>query len=188
MVYSVKDEFGFMCWSTNWGSLEANHRAEIRYDLVNWLQRHGEISQVEVSSLLNLQDRPRLPRYAISISHCPSAGGWAIQERATHLGLDIEVRSRVSSAIVGRLSTASELAEAPEPALLWVAKEAGFKAFQSHQPVRLTSQLQIMDWQKLAIERFEFRVRGPEGHDVLGEAFALNSELVAARVGEKRSP
>ena len=78
--------------------------------------------------LLTPGTRPNCSFAAISVSHCPVLGGFVFSfNREISLGLDMEQSHRVNEQLIGRLSKAEELRQAPDHSLLWAAKEAAFK-------------------------------------------------------------
>ena len=94
--------------------------------------------------LLDLARLPAHPRLCFSGSHAPDLGGFACAEGAT-IGFDVELAERVSLALASRVARdADELAAAPEPALLWCAKEAAFKAARGE--ARTASEMRVTGW------------------------------------------
>lgn len=83
----------------------------------------------------------------ISISHCHGVGIFVVSR--TPIGIDVEVKERVTEKVVARISTADELKEAPSFSSLWCAKEAAFKALKTFQQPSVVSAITIGDWQKI---------------------------------------
>ena len=113
-----------------WASSHTNSRQAIRRKL-------KALTGIDFSELGRL---PKSERFSISISHCPTVGGFALSEEINFtLGLDLEVPERVRRETVARVSIDAELAAAPTPAHLWVAKEAAFKSLRGpHQPTTMS--------------------------------------------------
>lgn len=104
------------------------HRRQIRMAMAEKLF----LGQEAPNGILDLGN-PRPLRWA-SISHCPQGGGFAWSDEKRDVGFDLEEISRISAAVVGRMSNPheKEYVEMDAPAV-WVAKEASFKAV-SHLP------------------------------------------------------
>lgn len=121
------------------GSKDDGHRARVRGDLHSKIEKatkgslpHGH------ESLTDLQRRPRIDGWALSISHCPGLGGYIVGASKNFVGFDLEESTRVTEKIVERVLpfelekswfSASQPGPAIEPALIWAAKEASIKAF-----------------------------------------------------------
>jgi 4'-phosphopantetheinyl transferase len=121
-----------------WGSdLGPQHRKSIREALSQNLRN---------PDFLNLDTRPQSPGFSISISHAPTIGGYAAVPKPLQIGLDVELTERVSPRTIGRMSDPTELAQAPHPSVLWVAKEAVFKALDGPGQPKTLRQLTLGDW------------------------------------------
>ena len=111
-------------------------------------------------------DRLLLPAYslqnsiaAISISHCPLLGGFIFSLNPNiSIGLDIEVAARVSRQLLYRISHPEEIAQVPDNALLWTAKEAVCKCISLNQLTVLLKDCFISHWTKTdeVIHHFTF--------------------------------
>jgi hypothetical protein len=128
-----------ICLQAEFGSLHSAHRVHIREALAAVM---GD------RSLLDLACSPLSP--SVSISHCPSLGGFAyVKGRSGTIGFDVEDEARLQSAVIARVSTPAELAACRgHEGDLWVAKEALWKALRPHQPYAMT-QIQTHTWQPL---------------------------------------
>lgn len=128
---------GLQCeLSEMFAAKEFEHRNRIRQALHQSVSRQ---SKENLDSILNLQMPPRLQSEAISISHCPSLGGFVhIAKKSDFLGIgfDIEIANRVSLPTARKiLSNESEfflhkIAENSDkslPAFIWAAKESAIK-------------------------------------------------------------
>ena len=60
-------------------------------------------------------------------------------------GFDLELKSRISTAIVQRVSTENEVSIAPDLKFIWCAKEAAFKALSAF--VTTVSDFEVVNWQ-----------------------------------------
>jgi hypothetical protein len=129
--------------SSLWNSSNKDHRQQIR----------AALSTETEQDLSSLENRPNPPGYQLSISHCPAAGGFIlIGDFSGTLGFDLEQTSRAEARIVQRVSTPEEMHKAPHPALLWCAKEAGFKG-ESHRPgMTVISQVRCRDWREFSLK------------------------------------
>ena len=108
--------------------------------------------------LLKPGDRPYCPDIAISLSHCPLFGGFIFSVgRGLSLGFDVEEAVRIHRA-VEYLSGKDEINASPTRALLWVAKEAAFKAvpWQLHGRY-LLGDIRIFHWQKRDCGGYDFQ-------------------------------
>lgn len=140
--------------SSAWNSTEPQHRLLIRNSIRQTLGLNGS----KFDHLSDLQQRPTVAGWSISVSHCPRAGGWLALRDPAKLGFDIELRERIQSRLVNRISTEGELNRCPYPGLLWVAKEAYYKALAPHQPKTVT-ELYIDSWCSLGDEEYSFAGR-----------------------------
>ncbi|XGC80691.1 4'-phosphopantetheinyl transferase superfamily protein [Bdellovibrio bacteriovorus] len=113
------------CDST-WGSDNPEHRALIQH---------------------SLNDLKLSKDQHISISHCQGAGIFVVSRFP--IGVDVEVKERVTEKVVARISTAEELSNAPSFSSLWCAKEATFKALKTYQQPSVVSAITVGDWQKI---------------------------------------
>ena len=140
--------------SREFGSSNANHRTQLRHALQDFIRSAAAKSQSgneeeflrAVNALTNLAIRPRVPGWALSVSHCGTLGGFIASKNAannaTEVGIDFESASRVSESIAVRVAPfAGEkallemLKDTHAPwALFWVAKEAAIKAFGNRFP------------------------------------------------------
>ena len=93
-----------------------------------------------------------------SISHCPTAGGYICLSPGNNenIGFDLEDPKRVTSANVGRISTSEEVDLAPDPASLWVAKEAFYKSLPRSIQAPVIGQVEIHKWLTLEKNLYTF--------------------------------
>jgi phosphopantetheinyl transferase (holo-ACP synthase) len=117
------------------------HRDKIRGALKGSISSNSRGNSTEsLDSLLDLQLLPRLYLEAISISHCPSLGGFvhlAKNDSFLGIGFDIEIANRVSVAVARKvlphsselfLHTLLESEDSSIPACIWAAKESAIKS------------------------------------------------------------
>ena len=126
--------------SERWGANHADGRLLIRRALTAEL---GGPPQEDLTL------RPQLPEWSLSISHTQDYGGWiAVPSpgRLYSIGLDIERRERLNREILARVCTFEELAAAPDPAFLWVAKEACYKALAGPLQPKTMVEVRVHDW------------------------------------------
>lgn len=125
-----------------WGSDQKNYRREIRAALTGKL---GE-------DFSDLEKWPTSKKTAISISHCPGLGGFALLTKPGAIGFDVEVEARVQSKVMARMSSPQEMSLIPSPAHLWVAKEAAYKSLgETVQPIVL-SEIEVRDWTRATLD------------------------------------
>ncbi len=77
---------------------------------------------------------------------------------------------RIRPELIARVSDTDEVAAAPLPSALWVAKESSFKALNSTHPVRLISELRIFDW-KVEGDQLKFQVYFQDSKLCTGDGF-----------------
>ena len=89
--------------------------------------------------------------------------------RKNHIGLDVEVTSRVRTSHVSFLSKKIELDKMPSPSCLWTAKEASFKCLY---PIKLSiSKITINHWAAISNNFFDFYFSAP--HKIEGKGYCL---------------
>jgi phosphopantetheinyl transferase (holo-ACP synthase) len=120
--------------AATYASTVTNHREALRALAVDRISKRSAkpLSREELSDLQNLESRPRLSQWALSISHCPSLGGLAMAPGAFGLGFDVEQSTRVSEAVAKRVAPFAgelEIVAHATPVSFWVAKESAIKAF-----------------------------------------------------------
>ncbi len=136
--------------SREFGSTTDDHRARLRLALKNFITEetakvpghHGADFQHAVEALANLKIRPRVPGWAISVSHCATLGGFLATKSADDVGIDFENQHRVSEPLAMRVASFPDEKNVLETlrdagaswALFWVAKEAAIKAFGNRFP------------------------------------------------------
>jgi 4'-phosphopantetheinyl transferase EntD len=149
-------------------------RMLVRQKLFELLSAEGHIPS---PSLLALDHRPQHDTLNISLSHGHhhSLIGWTPTK--LKIGVDIESLDRLTSKIVERVSTAEELASAPDPQYIWSAKEAAFKAcYPRHNVV---SFVEVVDWTLAKKNHWTFAV-GPKNHsEGYGELCLIERHSIA---------
>lgn len=116
--------------------------------------QYRTLIQAELSTLI------ANPKLHTSISHCPGLG--AIIAAPQPIGIDVEVFTRVEPRVVARISSAQEVAQSPNPASLWCAKEACFKALRAFNQPSVISKISVGDWKKIDSQFETFRFLNPE--------------------------
>jgi len=123
-----------------WGSQSSgDFRSLIRQNILKTLNASEDV--------LDLTHRPHVPGWSLSISHCPTAGGWVGVPSPNKIGLDLELESRLSLDTIRRVSTSDEIQAAPKPHWLWSAKEALYKARGGGRPI---SSFKVDSWEGVA--------------------------------------
>jgi hypothetical protein len=130
----------------------------------------------EKALMLDLNHRPSLPDWSISVSHSPVYGGWVAIERPWQIGFDLESLPRIQPATVARIAAPDEIAASPDTRFLWSAKEAYFKALETYQPLTI-SELKIGEWE-LKGENF-WTYRGYGEHPGQGYLCVYGELLIA---------
>ena len=123
----------------DWGQNSHDGRPRIRRAIA---------SELGTTSAIQLDQLPNDPTRSISISHTITMGGFAFVDRPSLIGFDLELETRVSSAIVTRVAQHHELKAAPSAGSLWSAKEAAYKATAAHFELSLISQIRIAQWHR----------------------------------------
>lgn len=129
------------------GDASPNPRPDLRKQLVEILEQKKITHNSQ--QLLDLNQIPRLSEGDVSLSHCPKFQGMMITQKTSCIGFDIEDPDRVTTELALRVSDEVQLQSAPGPALLWVAKEAAFKAFSKSHGARLLSEISLNHWMPL---------------------------------------
>ena len=126
-----------------------NERTLLRKKLVESLKNKSPFNTKKESSLKRLLipgKAPKSPWAKISISHSKKRGAflWTRNKKIKAIGFDMEEKKRVKDKTVQFVSSKKEVRETPHPALLWVAKEASFKASSS----LFLEDIEISNWKK----------------------------------------
>lgn len=137
-------------WGNNRGLLREALRLALQDE--TWA---AFVSTEELAAVLDLNHVPHFSQISVSISHTASLGGFAISQRP--VGFDLEAQSRISDRAVRRVSSDAEVAAAPSPAHLWVAKEAAYKALRHGQQPAVISDVEMVGW-KLEKNFWRFQV------------------------------
>jgi phosphopantetheinyl transferase (holo-ACP synthase) len=136
--------------SPQFASNAPDFRSRLRAHLHNRLQQ---------PQLLDLSQIPRLDHGFVSISHCPSLGGYVLSKDP--IGFDIEETSRVEQRFVDRMSHPNDHS-GPSPAALWCAKESAFKALADQQP-SVIAQISVNNWKTVDQNFFSFKSSAGDG-------------------------
>jgi hypothetical protein len=134
----------------SWGARGKDHRSQIRESL------RAELGVEDLE-----ESPPRPADWSVSISHSRREGGWLAVPRPFRIGFDVEELSRIQPRIIERTCTPQEIAAAPNPAYLWSAKEAYYKALEHEQPEAMT-QISIDRWSEIEPGIYEFRAKNLE--------------------------
>ena len=134
------------------GSSHPGYRQNLRQELALLTGEPGS---------LDLASPPTLAHGFVSISHCPSLGGFVLAPE--RVGLDIEVTSRVEQKIATRIHHPDDEPIA-FPSALWTAKEATYKALGPRQPAVFT-EIAIQSWRFLKPDHLTFTSQS--GHGVV---------------------
>lgn len=152
--------------SREWGAEHSTHRQDIRQGILN---SFPTLNSLEI---LNLSQAPvmtpatvSLPHPRFSISHTTGLGGFAVSLQGS-VGFDIEVVARVTSKIAHRVAIGKELELAPNPAVLWVAKEAIFKGLRPFLQPTTLSQIETICWKKVDLLFNTFELHHPKKYGI----------------------
>ncbi len=177
-----KDPSLLLHLNTSWSSQNETYRADLRAAVLLDLRQLGDHETLE-SDILNLDSPPKSLSYKISISHCPSLGGFALSKKYASIGWDIENSSRVSKAIITRIAKDAE--PPPFGAALWVAQESSFKAMSPLVDLSHFTQIRIEDWAAVAQNAHRFSAKYvTNSEQCFGEGLVVSSQdLVYAFTG-----
>jgi phosphopantetheinyl transferase (holo-ACP synthase) len=120
----LKTSLGEIYLSSKWSSEKENHRKLIRHELYK---------KSKNADFLNLKKTPgvdiNIKNFFVSISHSKDLGGYALH-LTQPVGFDVESKNRITDGIVDKLvnSEIEKELSSDEKKLLWVIKEASFKA------------------------------------------------------------
>ena len=126
-----------------WSSGQPEYRLRLREALAKQVASKSDWQQA-----LNLDRPPRLQECSVSISHSPLLGGFLLSSQS-HIGFDIEQQARISSAVIRRICSEEECAQAPQLNFLWSAKEAAYKSLIAPLQPETTSEIRTSLWQEL---------------------------------------
>ncbi len=142
--------------SDKWSSTEREFRSLIRHHLGDNFAPH--FSREQWAQLYDLNQLPLALKGFFSISHNQAIGGFSYSEMKN--GFDVEMKNRISTAILKRTSNEIEYMNAPVPEFLWVAKESAFKALAKPDLNLLLPDLICLDWESHSENQiWSFRIK-----------------------------
>lgn len=163
--------------SDQWNSTEREYRTLIRHHLGDHFAPH--FTKQQWAQLYDLNSLPVSLKGNFSISHNQAIGGFSYSDMKH--GFDVEVKKRISTAILKRTSNEIEYLNAPVPEFLWVAKESAFKALSVQNSTLLLPDLVCLDWQShYENQIYSFRIKSQktlEFHHNRGFIFSENDIL-----------
>lgn len=131
-----------------WGAHNPEHRQKMREFLrIQAQPPQPATPQSSQDPLVFPEPLTRVGEKYCSLTHTLKRGLIALD--SFPVGIDLEENSRVQARVVARIaSSAKELERMPNPAALWTAKEAAFKALYSFTQPPVMSQLEIGGWRE----------------------------------------
>ncbi len=173
-----------ICISDQWSSHASDHRDRLREALRKHLISRGGVVSEELEALSDLSRIPIFSNGSVSISHCPTFGGFVVHQGiGFQLGLDVEKRSRIRKEIAARVCDHDEIQFGPDPTLFWCAKESLFKSRYGMKEVPLVlSDLRVDGWRQVADEVYFFSGRFTQKREVAagcGLIFSMGERLIA---------
>jgi hypothetical protein len=120
-----------MILSKEWSSENSSYRQQIRKAIETHFT--SAFTREQLALLSDLNWRPQADGGYFSISHCKSLGGFTFSQYKH--GFDTEELSRISVGVLERTCSEKELKDSPRTEFLWVAKEAGLKAYSLLQDI-----------------------------------------------------
>lgn len=143
----------FVQFDAEFGSDSVGHRERLRERLYRYVLQESERLGLEIRSdfrsrILDLSRPPRLAGWSLSISHCPTVGGFIALPSVRPIGLDLEIASRISPKVIHRIASfpseknhisdielyRDRMRIEEAAASFWTAKEAAIKAFGNLDP------------------------------------------------------
>ena len=104
----------------------------------------------DFSSFLVPGTRLAHPLASVSLSHTGALGAFVLTtDKSRSIGFDIEQTKRVTNRILSRVAGENEIRQAPGPALLWSAKEAGLKSLAKKGQKLFLKDCVVLGWKKL---------------------------------------
>ena len=142
-------------------------RERMRSCLFDFIKNNHKTGiQLNREKILDLGSLPGVDGAHISLSHTLGAGAFAIYfkdktdvaESICSLGVDVEVRGRVSERLASRIScNEEEVKKSLHPDFLWTAKEAAFKAMSAADSPCGMNSIFISDYLRLETHTPFFR-------------------------------
>ncbi len=138
---------------SNWNSNTVNYRKRIR----RWMFKKSYDE-----SVLDINHVPlKYGEYgSYSISHCEDLGGALIVKNGT-AGLDVECSERITEGIKQKLELKNEEKLGVPADIMWVIKEAAFKANQ--KKLNTVFEIEIQKFQKIRNNRWYFETLNTKG-------------------------
>lgn len=140
------------------GAVSSEDRKILRKKLIEEIKNNfkpGKQQEFNWNKLMNTGVKPDCPFASISISHCRKAGAFVfVLDKSISIGFDIEEAKRISKKSVSRVASIQEIEQAPFPALLWSAKEAGFKCLSDQVNRLMLRGCMISRWRKNQVGYF----------------------------------
>lgn len=153
----------FINVKSEWSSDHEDYRNIIRENLYHDISKLCSVSKKEFEDLSKI---PTHSEYGISISHCRTYGGYTFVKKPHVIGFDVECLNRVTSKIVNRISNPNDSFDTVvNPAFVWVAKEAAFKAIQHSVPVKVIQEIVLHSWNMISANVFEFHIHNLHQHE-----------------------
>lgn len=133
----LKTPFGEVFLSSDWSSSCEGHRDKIRTELYK---------RTKDSEFLDLSKIPKSDKFFVSISHCKSLGGYALNLKKD-IGFDVEELKRIKPEIIQRIATQKdkEIFTDNDSYFLWVIKEAAFKLMSCEGDVMSEVEIKTLD-------------------------------------------
>ena len=160
-----------------------SNKKQLRQSLIHQIKSHKNYTKMSYNweELLKLKTKPSVPFVSVSISYCYYLGVFIIVfDKKVSIGFDIELKSRITSPVVQRISSQKEFNQSPHPALLWAAKEASVKSLSTPAQPVLFKACRLLNWTRDQTSQnyfFDFYVR--RSHKYRGVAGFLNGLAIA---------
>ncbi len=136
----------------------SDHRSLLRKQTVT-LTRPMGISAEDEKSLLNLNAHPSITNGAVSLSHSPEGSVVFYSKSSKYIGVDIEIKKRISEGVLKRVSSKEEFANHPSSFDLFTSKEACWKALNKKYDIPTLSHIETFDWDAQNVSWWNFSAK-----------------------------
>ncbi len=135
-----------------------DHRSLLRKQAVTLLRPFG-ISKKDETNLLNLDSPPLITKGAVSLSHSPEGSVVFYSESSKNIGVDIEIKTRISESVLKRVSSKEEFSNHPPSFDLFTSKEACWKALNDKYDLPTLSHIETFNWDTQNVSWWNFSAK-----------------------------
>lgn len=135
-----------------------NHRPLLRTEALKLLTPFG-LDSGEKKNLKNLDSPPTLYGRSLSLSHSPEGSVIFYSKKNVNIGVDIEIKKRISEPVLQRISFEDELKNKPANFDLFTSKEACWKALNKEYDLPTLSHIETHSWESLDVSWWHFSAK-----------------------------